>query len=155
MSKDKKLTFKQKASISFVDQDDPPFLQQMKQKMGYRATKLEDKFAEEPSASDEDIDQDDIRNMKEEDRPQVVVLDPEVNISTKELESEIQKKQEEEDRKKIEEGKIVFRKPNKRDAEGNEEEAKDDKKKARAKSPPKKSEKPSSRLLSFGDDDDE
>lgn len=37
--------------------------------------------------------------MKEEDRPQVVVLDPEVNISTKELESEIQKKQEEEDRK--------------------------------------------------------
>jgi hypothetical protein len=154
MSKDKKLTYRQKASISFVDQEDPPFLQQMKKKVGFRETKIEDKFATDDVDDDNEVDRDDIRNMKEEDRPQVVVLDPETNITTAELDEEIRKKEEEDDKKKIEEGKIVFRKPQKRPAENSENESNEKKKKEQTPPTNKSAGKTHSRLLSFGDEDD-
>lgn len=40
--KNKKLTYHQKQSIAF-EQKDPPFLAAIKEKLGYRETKIEDK----------------------------------------------------------------------------------------------------------------
>lgn len=42
---DKKLTFKEKSSIKFCEQADPPFLRQIKAKMGYRPPTIEDKVS--------------------------------------------------------------------------------------------------------------
>lgn len=112
--KPKKMSYRQKQSLTFIEQDDPPFLQKMKEKLGYRVHKIEDKFEQDESKDDDKLDRDDIQNMREEDRPQIVVLNPGTDISAEELDVEIEKAAEEEDRKKIMEGKIVFRKPEKR-----------------------------------------
>lgn len=42
---DKKLTFKEKSSIKFCEQSDPPFLKQIKEKMGYRPPTIDDKVS--------------------------------------------------------------------------------------------------------------
>lgn len=69
------------------------------------------------------MEEDDIRNLKEEDRPQVVVLNEKTDISQAEFDKEVEKKQEENDRKLIEEGKITFKKPAKRTNDESVEEA--------------------------------
>ncbi|VDN18107.1 unnamed protein product [Gongylonema pulchrum] len=61
-----------------------------------------------------DVEDDDLLRTKDEERPQVVVLDPLNDMNEKELETELEKKRAEEDRRKIEERKIVFKKPDKR-----------------------------------------
>uniref|UniRef100_A0A0K0CV96 DUF4604 domain-containing protein n=1 Tax=Angiostrongylus cantonensis TaxID=6313 RepID=A0A0K0CV96_ANGCA len=66
----KPLTYKQKAGISFIEQDDPPFIKEMKKKMGFKEPpKLEDKF-EEPGPADIDDPEAELLRMKEEDRPE-------------------------------------------------------------------------------------
>lgn len=39
----KKLTYKQKSSIRYVDESDPPFIRAMKEKLGYQEPTVEDK----------------------------------------------------------------------------------------------------------------
>ncbi|VDO54885.1 unnamed protein product [Haemonchus placei] len=42
----KPLTYKQKSGIAFIEQDDPPFIKEMKKKMGFKEPpKLEDKVS--------------------------------------------------------------------------------------------------------------
>ncbi|KAI6203662.1 M7GpppX diphosphatase [Aphelenchoides besseyi] len=150
-----KMNYKQKSSIRFIDDSDPPFIRAMKEKMGYQESKLEDKF-EENELLDVDAgtsnDPDDIRNMKEGERPQVVVLDPSKDLTVEELDDEVRKKMEEDDRRKIEEGKITFKKPVKRTTDDVNSEEKPEDKKKRYDPPPKKA---ASQLLSFGDDEEE
>ncbi|VDM83636.1 unnamed protein product [Strongylus vulgaris] len=74
----KPLTYKQKAGISFIAQDDPPFIKEMKKKMGFQeGPKLEDKvkvflqFQDEAGPADIDDPETELLRMKEEDRPQV------------------------------------------------------------------------------------
>ena len=43
------------------------------------------------------MDREDIRNMPEEERPQIVVLDPSRDISSNQLQKEIDQKRDEED----------------------------------------------------------
>jgi len=122
--KDKPLSYREKQGIKFVDNGDPPFIRKMKEQMGYRETRVEDKFTPETKQTrEEELDEDDIRNLKEEDRPQVVVLNEKTDISQTEFDKEVQKKQEENDRKLIEEGKITFKKPVKRTNDESVEEA--------------------------------
>ncbi|KAI6208398.1 M7GpppX diphosphatase [Aphelenchoides besseyi] len=150
-----KMNYKQKSSIRFIDDSDPPFIRAMKEKMGYQEHKLEDKF-EENELLDVDAgtsnDPDDIRNMKEGERPQVVVLDPSKDLTVEELDDEVRKKMEEDDRRKIEEGKITFKKPVKRTTDDANSEDKPEDKKKRSDPLPKKT---ASQLLSFGDDEEE
>lgn len=40
---DKKLTFREKSSIKFHESEDPPFLKQIKEKMGFKAPNIQDK----------------------------------------------------------------------------------------------------------------
>ncbi|PIO62867.1 hypothetical protein TELCIR_15557, partial [Teladorsagia circumcincta] len=93
----KPLTYKQKSGIAFIEQDDPPFIKEMKKKMGYKEPpKLEDKFEGEGPSDFDDV-QTELLRMKEEDRPQVVVLDPETDLSREEMNKELVCKQKEED----------------------------------------------------------
>jgi DNA-binding MarR family transcriptional regulator len=41
--KDKKLNYKQRQSLTFIQQSDPPFVKKIKEKLGYRESKVEDK----------------------------------------------------------------------------------------------------------------
>ncbi|XGW21835.1 hypothetical protein V3C99_004640 [Haemonchus contortus] len=147
----KPLTYKQKSGIAFIEQDDPPFIKEMKKKMGFKEPpKLEDKFEDEGPSEFDDA-QTELLRMKEEDRPEVVVFDPETDLSQEEVNKELKRKQKEEDDKKIAEGKITFKKPVKRSTvDGAEEDAREEKKK-------KKTEvkQPEGRLLSFNCDDEE
>jgi len=120
----KPLSYREKQGIKFVDNGDPPFIRKMKEQMGYRETQVEDKFEPETKQTkEEELEEDDIRNLKEEDRPQVVVLNEKTDISQVEFDKEVKKKQEENDRKLIEEGKITFKKPVKRTNDESVEEA--------------------------------
>ncbi|KAK6727469.1 hypothetical protein RB195_005263 [Necator americanus] len=148
----KPLTYKQKASISFVSQDDPPFIKEMKKKMGYKeGPKLEDKFQDEEGPADIDDAQSELLRVREEERPQIVVLNPETDISPEEMNKELAARIKQEDERKIAEGKITFKKPVKRTSVATEEEkgeTKEKRKKVEVK-------EPESRLLSFGDDEEE
>lgn len=145
----KPLTYKEKSGIAFIAQDDPPFIKEMKKKSGFKEPpKLEDKFEEEGPSDFDDV-QTELLRMKEEDRPEVVVLDPETDLSRDEMNKELAVKQKEDDERKIAEGKIVFKKPVKRTTGADDkEEVKEKKKKEEFK-------QPDSRLLSFGDDEEE
>jgi len=160
-----------------VDQGDPPFIAKIKQKTGYREpAKVEDKFVDTPNDGDEPVDKDDIRNLTEEERPAIVVLNPKTDVSGEQLDKEIEKMREEEDRKKIEEGRIIFRKPEKRTAvEKTEEKSADakptttsEREESRKRSRPDSCNDPTakledgrggkktdSRLLSFGEDEED
>ncbi|KAI1731079.1 hypothetical protein Ddc_03807 [Ditylenchus destructor] len=151
---DKKLTFKEKASIKFVDGGDPKFLKDIKSKMGYREpATVVDKFKTDEEEDEPQIDRDDIRNMTEEERPQIVVLNEATDISHDELQTAIDEHKKAEEKKKIDSGQITFRKPEKRittDADKKEAEAK----KPKADEATMKKLQ-SSKLLSFGDEEDE
>ena len=41
--KNKKLNYQQKQSLKFVEQADPPFIAKIKEKLGFREHKIEDK----------------------------------------------------------------------------------------------------------------
>ncbi|KAJ1353860.1 hypothetical protein KIN20_010625 [Parelaphostrongylus tenuis] len=72
----------------------------MKKKMGFKEPpKLEDKF-EEPGPADIDDPEAELLRMKEEDRPQVVVLDPENDLSREQMNRELEIKRKEEDNRK-------------------------------------------------------
>ncbi|CAD5206284.1 unnamed protein product [Bursaphelenchus okinawaensis] len=152
----KKLTYKEKSSITYVQNNDPPFLRKIKEKFGYQEPTVEDKFFEEGGEDSEESpgfsgDPDDIRNLKKEDRPQIVVLNPEKHVSEVELDEEVKKKREEEDKEKIEKGMITFKKPVKRAAAEDENTTTDEKKKKEDTT----KQVIQSRLLSFGDEEDE
>uniref|UniRef100_A0A1I7ZR08 DUF4604 domain-containing protein n=1 Tax=Steinernema glaseri TaxID=37863 RepID=A0A1I7ZR08_9BILA len=163
--KQKKLNYKQKSSISWVDNGDPPFLQKMKAQLGYQeGPKLEDKMASTSSAhfTEDDREEDDILQLKEEDRPQIVVLNPESDLTEKDFDKEAKKRSEEEDKKLIEEGKITFKKPAPKraakedDEEEKEEEEKTEKKKSKLEKAQKEEKlKVNTNLLSFGDEEEE
>ncbi|CAI5439349.1 unnamed protein product [Caenorhabditis angaria] len=142
------MSYKDKANLKFVEQEEPAFIKAMKAKMGYKEpAKLEDKFDDE-GPSNFDDDETELLRMKEEDRPQVVVLNESTDLTKEQLEKELEVIRKEEDDQKIAEGKITFKKPVKRLAEGEKEE--DDKKKKKTViAEPKKT------LLSFGDDEEE
>ncbi|VDM58765.1 unnamed protein product [Angiostrongylus costaricensis] len=127
----KPLTYKQKAGISFIEQDDPPFIKEMKKKMGFKEPpKLEDKF-EEPGPADIDDPEAELLRMKEEDRE--FCFEEKSNISAR----------------KIAEGKITFKKPTKRTTQVDEsDEVEEKRKKDEVK-------QPETRLLSFGNDEEE
>ncbi|CAD5208872.1 unnamed protein product [Bursaphelenchus xylophilus] len=149
----KKLSYKEKSSITYVQNNDPPFLRKIKEKFGYQETKLEDKFFDEGGEDAEESpgfsgDPDDIRNLKKEDRPQIVVLNPEKDVSEGELDEEVKKKREAEDKEKIEKGLITFKKPVKRTAPESEDKSNEKKKKQETQQHIQQS-----RLLSFGDEE--
>uniref|UniRef100_A0A7E4ZPX3 DUF4604 domain-containing protein n=1 Tax=Panagrellus redivivus TaxID=6233 RepID=A0A7E4ZPX3_PANRE len=109
---DKPLNYMQKQSIRFVDNGDPPFIAKMKAGMGYRDTKIEDKFAPETKQTDDEIrEENDVLNLKPEDQPVVVVLKEGSDMTQEEYDEEVKKKAAELDRKKIDDGKITFKKP--------------------------------------------
>ncbi|KAI6174860.1 DUF4604 domain-containing protein [Aphelenchoides bicaudatus] len=147
---DKKLTYKQKSNITFVDEADPPFLRAMKEKMGYQEPTVEDKFHED--VSDDEEDPDDIRNMKEAEKPVIVVLDEKKDLSVEQVDEETRKKREEDDRLKIEQGKITFKKPTKRP---NEETAEKDGDASNKKQPKNEPQKANKSMLSFGGDEED
>lgn len=160
----------------------------MKEKLGYRETQIEDKvcclpsflllqaacFQYEEHVSDDEgtsRDPDDIRNMKEGERPAVVVLDPKSDITVEELDVEVLKKRDEDERRMIEEGKITFKKPEKRplakstkpeantnansqSEENKSNEQSDEGNKPAKIPPPPPPQQSNARLLSFGDDED-
>ncbi|KAI3410003.1 hypothetical protein GPALN_006369 [Globodera pallida] len=154
--KNKKSSFRERKGITYQQGSDPPFLAQFKSKIGYKEwTFKSDDEGEEEGPSE---DRDDIRNMREEERPQVVVLNPNTDLSADELQKEIDKGREEEDRRKILEGKIVFRKPEKRrkEEEQKQEVGKTEEKKSRREAEAKPTHpQQDRRLLSFGDDQNE
>ncbi|KAL3123654.1 hypothetical protein niasHT_005682 [Heterodera trifolii] len=153
-------SYKERKAISYQQGSDPPFLAQFKSKVGYKEWTVEDKFAKSDDEEEEEganNPTDDIRKMREEERPQVVVLDPRTDLSAEELQKEIEKGNEEEDKRKIMEGKIVFRKPEKRktENESGKEGSKEEEEKKRAKKEEKPTQKEQNRrLLSFGEEDE-
>ncbi|GMT28921.1 hypothetical protein PFISCL1PPCAC_20218, partial [Pristionchus fissidentatus] len=154
---DKKLTFKEKSSIKFVEQDEPDFIKQMKSKMGYRApATVDDKFAPEFDEDIPDTVEGELLRTREEERPQVVVINPETDLCDDELKMALEAEQKKEDQKKIDEGRITFKKPVKRGADEKESEealAEEKKRKIeRAKQPEKKIER---NLLSFGEEEED
>uniref|UniRef100_A0A914HTS6 DUF4604 domain-containing protein n=1 Tax=Globodera rostochiensis TaxID=31243 RepID=A0A914HTS6_GLORO len=158
--KNKKSSFRERKGISYQQGSDPPFLAQFKSKIGYKEWTVEDKFKSDDEGEEEgpSEDRDDIRNMREEERPQVVVLNPSTDLSADELQKEIDKGREEEDRRKILEGKIVFRKPEKRRTEEDKKQkvGKTDEKKSRREAEERPThQQQDRRLLSFGDDPNE
>ncbi|GMR54119.1 hypothetical protein PMAYCL1PPCAC_24314, partial [Pristionchus mayeri] len=154
---DRKLTFKEKSSIKFVEQDEPDFIKQMKAKMGFRAAAtVEDKFDVEDEDEIAETVEGELLRTREEERPQVVILNPETDLGDDDLRKALDEQQKKEDQKKIEEGRITFKKPKKRGVDGKEVEedpAEEKKRKIeKAKQPEKKIER---NLLSFGDDEEE
>ncbi|KAF1768274.1 hypothetical protein GCK72_000086 [Caenorhabditis remanei] len=146
------MSYKDKANLHFVEQEEPAFIKAMKSKMGYKEpAKLEDKFDEEAGPADFDDDETDLMRMKEEDRPQVIVLNEETDLTKEEMVKELDAKKKVEEDKLIAEGKITFKKPVKRTTDGDsvDEEAEKKKKKSTPTPTVKKG------LLSFGDDDEE
>uniref|UniRef100_A0A1I7UZY1 DUF4604 domain-containing protein n=1 Tax=Caenorhabditis tropicalis TaxID=1561998 RepID=A0A1I7UZY1_9PELO len=146
------MSYKDKANLHFVEQEEPAFIKALKSKMGYKEpAKLEDKFDDEEGPADFDDDETDLMRMKEEDRPQVVVLNEETDLTKEELNKELDAKKKEEEDKMIADGKITFKKPVKRTGnDGKEEEEAEKKKKKLAPEP-----KVQRGLLSFGDEEEE
>ncbi|CAL2030309.1 unnamed protein product [Caenorhabditis brenneri] len=62
------MSYKDKANLHFVEQEEPAFIKAMKAKLGYKEpAKLEDKFDDEAGPADFDDDETDLMRMKEED----------------------------------------------------------------------------------------
>ncbi|VDM08600.1 unnamed protein product [Wuchereria bancrofti] len=153
MSK-RKLTYKERSSITAIIQTDPPFIKKIKEKLGYKPPPtIENKFSETAGEGyiENDLEDDDLLRINQEDRPQVVILDAQSDLNEKELEAELEKKRAEEDRRKIEEGKIVFKKPVKRKEQHCGEETAG---KRKYTEEIKEVAASNSRLLSFDDEED-
>ncbi|KHN88147.1 hypothetical protein Tcan_18737 [Toxocara canis] len=153
MSGGKKLSYKEKSSIHFVDQGDPPFIKKLKLQMGYKEpASIDDKFASTTTAGyvEDDREEDDLSALKEEDRPQVVVLDAEKDLNEKQFIDELKKKEDEKDRQMILESKIIFKKPRKGKASKGAKESAE-----RERDVNEKKASPNNRLLSFASDEDE
>ncbi|CAI4221780.1 unnamed protein product [Auanema sp. JU1783] len=151
---EKKLTYKQKAAISFIQQDDPPFIKQMKLKMGYKeGPKLEDKFVDEDAVEEVETTEGFLNHIIVLifSRFSVVVLNPETDLNPEDLKDALEAKKKEIDEKMIADGKITFKKPVKRLAEETDEEVS----KKKLYKEKKVIKEPESRLLSFGEDEEE
>uniref|UniRef100_A0A915P3G4 DUF4604 domain-containing protein n=1 Tax=Meloidogyne floridensis TaxID=298350 RepID=A0A915P3G4_9BILA len=144
-------SYKDRQGITYQQGEDPPFLAQMKQKLGYKEYTVDDKDEEKSEHSGDE--EDDIRNVPVERRPQIVVLEPGKDLTNEQLQKEIDKKREEEDKQKILQGKITFRKPEKRSLDSSEIKEEIDKKKSMKEQSSR--EPVHKRLLSFGDEDEE
>uniref|UniRef100_A0A914VX00 DUF4604 domain-containing protein n=1 Tax=Plectus sambesii TaxID=2011161 RepID=A0A914VX00_9BILA len=149
-----KATYKQRQAISYTKPAEPAFLKQLKQKTGYREpATIDDKRAELPTATEDDDEQKDLTSAREEDRPQVVVLDPSKDLSQEQVDKVLKKQEDDDEKQKIDEGKITFKKPLKRDAQADEK--KDDSKRQRSIYDDPRVEKKDVRLLSFADDEED
>ncbi|VDK75025.1 unnamed protein product [Litomosoides sigmodontis] len=149
----KKLTYKEKTSITAVSQDDPPFIRKIKEKLGYKPPPtIENKFSTTAGEgyNENDLDDDDLSQINREDRPQIVVLNPETDLNEKELEAVELEQRHAEDRRKIEEGKIIFKKPMKRKDQHLENETAEKRRHEEVKEVARSN----SRLLSFDDEED-
>ncbi|MCP9264259.1 hypothetical protein DINM_022296 [Dirofilaria immitis] len=140
----RKLTYKEKSSITAVLQEDPPFIQKLKR--NWFSTTAGEGYIEN------DLEEDDLSRINQEDRPQIVILDAQRDLDEKELETELEKKRAEEDQRKIEEGKIIFKKPTKRKEEHSGDEIAE---KRKHREDVKKVDTSNSRLLSFNDEEDD
>ncbi|VDK84449.1 unnamed protein product [Onchocerca ochengi] len=151
----KKLSYKEKSSITAVLQEDPPFIQKIKEKLGYKPPPtIENKFSTTAGEGyiENDLDDDDLSRLNQEDRPQIVILDAQKDLDEKELEAELEKRRTEEDQRKIEEGKIIFKKPMKRKEQQSGEETAEKRKHSEET---KEIAVSNSRLLSFNDEEDD
>uniref|UniRef100_A0A915PNK7 DUF4604 domain-containing protein n=1 Tax=Setaria digitata TaxID=48799 RepID=A0A915PNK7_9BILA len=154
MMSGRKLTYKEKTSITAVSQTDPPFIRKIKEKLGYKPPPtIENKFSTTAGEGyiENDMDEDDISRLDEESRPQIVVLDAQSDLNEMDLEAELEKKRAEEDRKKIEERKIIFKKPMKRKEQQSGAEMDE---KRRCSEGRKEVASSNSRLLSFDDEEE-
>uniref|UniRef100_A0A0R3RFM8 DUF4604 domain-containing protein n=1 Tax=Elaeophora elaphi TaxID=1147741 RepID=A0A0R3RFM8_9BILA len=151
----RKMTYKEKSSITAVSQEDPPFIQKIKEKLGYKPPPtIENKFSTTAGEGyiENDLDEDDLSRVNQEDRPQIVILDAEKDLNEKELEAELEKRRAEEDQQKIKEGKIIFKKPVKRKEQHSEDETAE---KRSCKEEVKGVTTSNSRLLSFNDEEED
>jgi len=107
-----------KNKVSFTKPEEPAFLKRIKEQVGYKEeSTISDK--RRPDSAPDDPDHED-REDREDEQPQVVVL-KEGDLSQEDLNAEKKLTQDSDDKRKIEEGKIMFKKPEKRKAEGLEE----------------------------------
>uniref|UniRef100_A0A0N4ZNE6 DUF4604 domain-containing protein n=1 Tax=Parastrongyloides trichosuri TaxID=131310 RepID=A0A0N4ZNE6_PARTI len=143
MSKKSSLNYQQRQNLKYVSHEDPPFIQEMKKKMGYQEVTINDKFHSEDGNKDNEEEKDDFK-------PQVVVLDPKKDLSQEEVEKEIKKMEDLEDKKSVEEGKIIFKKRKKKN-----DDSKDDTKRRKDELESKKNKPVNTCLLSFVNDDEE
>ncbi|XP_069108100.1 uncharacterized protein KIAA1143 homolog [Argopecten irradians] len=145
-----------KNAISFVQNDEPAFIRQFKQKIGYKeGPNVETKRQAMPDFDDDDDD----RPEEDDEKPVVVVTRP-GDLTAEQAEvAEIEQSKEEEE-KAIRDGKITFKRPEKRlSAETNlsdlnpttSKKKKDSDQKKKSSSKKVKN----SKLLSFGEDDEE
>uniref|UniRef100_A0A0K0G306 DUF4604 domain-containing protein n=1 Tax=Strongyloides venezuelensis TaxID=75913 RepID=A0A0K0G306_STRVS len=142
------LNYQQRQNLKYVKQDDPPFIQEMLKKVGYQEVTINDKFYSKDNCEEDDGVE------REVFKPQVVVLDKSKHLTQQEADEELKKQKEAEDKKSIEEGKIVFRRKKKL----NVDDKKDTKspKKEDDDEPKKKKEKSvNTNLLSFFNDEEE
>ncbi|XP_076470096.1 uncharacterized protein KIAA1143 homolog [Babylonia areolata] len=148
-------------AIKYVQNDEPAFIRQFKQKIGYKEGPNVDTKRQKLEYDD---DEDEDRSDTEEEKPVVVVLKPgDLTAEEASEADQLQKKVEEE--AAIRDGKITFKKPVKK-TEGtpSEEPAPDsapkpakDKGKSKDKDKKKKDkeQKKAHSLLSFGDEEEE
>ncbi|XP_033728847.1 uncharacterized protein KIAA1143 homolog [Pecten maximus] len=98
-----------KNAISFVQNDEPAFIRQFKQKIGYKeGPNIETKRQAMP-----DFDDDDDRPEEDDEKPVVVVTRP-GDLTAEQAEVAEIKRTKEEEEKAINEGKITFKRPEKR-----------------------------------------
>uniref|UniRef100_A0A0K0DTN1 DUF4604 domain-containing protein n=1 Tax=Strongyloides stercoralis TaxID=6248 RepID=A0A0K0DTN1_STRER len=143
------LNYQQRQNLKYVKKDDPPFIQEMMKKIGYQEVTINDKFYTKDNS--EDINEEE----KDDFKPQIVVLDKTKHLTQEEVDKELQKQKEAEDKKLIEEGKIIFRRKKKvNDKECNQEKLSN--KDSDDEEPKKKKEKSvNTNLLSFFNDEEE
>ncbi|CEF66088.1 Domain of unknown function DUF4604 domain-containing protein [Strongyloides ratti] len=143
------LNYQQRQNLKFIKQEDPPFIQEMMKKVGYQEVTINDKFYNKDNY--EEIKEDE----KDDFKPQVVVLDKTKHLTQEEVDIELLKQKEAEDKKSIEEGKIIFRKKKKINEEGSKKE-KIKKNDSDDEEPKKKKGKSvNTNLLSFFNDEEE
>ncbi|CAH1779928.1 unnamed protein product [Owenia fusiformis] len=152
-----------KRNIAYIKQDEPSFLQQMKQRMGYKeGPTVNTKYQQQ-----DDVDSDPEREDNEDEAPTIVVLKP-GDLSATDVEKikggAVEDKIEGVDRLQGDDsapegGKIMFRKPVKRSTdENNDLNVSSKKKKDSSKLKDKQSKVKSvknTKLLSFGDEEEE
>ncbi|XP_060081970.1 uncharacterized protein KIAA1143 homolog [Ylistrum balloti] len=145
-----------KNAISFVQNDEPAFIRQFKQKIGYKeGPSIDTKRQTVPDFDDDDDD----RPEADDEKPIVVVTRP-GDLTAEQAEiAEIKYNQEEEE-KAIRDGKITFKRPEKRSTKEsdlsdlNPTTSKKKKDSDKKKSSGAKKVK-NSKLLSFGEDDED
>uniref|UniRef100_A0A915KT98 DUF4604 domain-containing protein n=1 Tax=Romanomermis culicivorax TaxID=13658 RepID=A0A915KT98_ROMCU len=156
---------KKKDAICYTKPEEPKFLKEIKQKLGYKeGPTVDDKRnLDKNFVSDDENDDDNVVKEKPEEQPQIVVL-KEGDIDESEYKQLVKRAEATEDKRKIEAGEIKFKKPIKNSCDESESKDLNDSKNSRKRQHESsgdnnskistKNVKPikESRLLSFVDD---